>query len=236
MAYNQAYGAGQSAFYPSGITGWHLESATPTDNVANTNATHDSDGYYIPSSKKSTGKQRSITEVWRPDNDDSSLGKVKIGKIDDRTAVESAELACSGSDRPTLTIVGHVHLEQEVNAAKHQDGSYECEFVFPDGAYGAVDPFEGAAGGVEAYEITSSTERYSMNHQDEPGQTGKFLVGISRGVTRNAHFEATTANAAAIGDSGDTDWTITNVGKPRTNQGMAKCSADGVMYINESAG
>jgi len=236
-SYNQSYGAGDSVFFPGGISGWHLVRCTPTESLSNQNISRDHDGYYIDTSLKAGGKQASYVEEWECDGDNTTAPSVTIGKIDATTAVEYAELSCANNVRPRLTIAGHVHMQKETADAKHLDGSYECTFAFPSGAWGAVNPFPDsgtAMSTVNDYEITSSTQRFSMNHIDEPGRTGEFLVGASRGVIRTGHAELTTANTVTVGVAAN-GWIISSKSEPRTNEGVAKMTIDGTRYIDESA-
>lgn len=233
MAYNQAYGAGDSVFFPSGISGWHLKSKTPNKSTTIDNIVKDTEGHFIESSRHVGGKQSQYTEEWECDGDSTTAPSVTIGDISDTVCVESASLVCSNNDRPKLTLTGHVHEQLEDQAAKHIGDTYTCVFQFPTGAYGAVNPFpsEASVSGIENYEITSSTQTFSIQHTDEPGITGEFLVGVSRGVTVTAHLDATTANTVTLG-TGSAGWKVTSVSEPRSNEGVAKISVDGSKYVS----
>jgi hypothetical protein len=232
-SWKQYYGAKGSILASGGIDGWHLVSTSPTKSMANTSIQKNEDGDFITASKKSSGKRLTITETWKPDGDTSGAPTVTIGDINGTTAVESASLQCPGTDRPTLTITGHVHeTTQDDNAScKHIGDTIDYQFTMPDDAYGAADPFGGDVTGASAEEITSSTETATIGHVDEYGRTGEFLVGCSRGLTVTAHYDATTDNDCAVGDVKDKDWTITSSAKPTTNEGMVKLSVDGTKYI-----
>lgn len=231
MAYNQEYGAGTSVFFPGGISGWHMVSQTPNQSMTIDNISRGTTGNYLPASRHVGGQQSQYTEEWEPDGDSSTAPSVTIGDISDDTCVESASLTCSNNARPKLSLSGHVHEQNATSSAKHIGDMYECTFEFPSNAYGAVNPFPSAASvsGVENYEITSSTQTFTITHTDEPGSNGEFLVGVSRGVQIVCHFDATTANTVTIG-TGSSGWKITSISSPRTNESVAKISVDGSKY------
>ena len=235
MAINQAYGSGGGTLLTN-VSGWYLKNNTKTDNAGNTNIVRDEEGYYDPNSAKMTGARMDITEVWEAAGDSTSLpGNLKVGKVDADTNIDSISLNCTNSGRPTLTIVGHVHQAKASNAPGHLDGSYACSFQFPSGAYGAVNPFGSAVSDVDDAEVTSSTQTYAMNHQDENASNGELLAGISRGVTMTGHMECTTANNVTSGvKSGGL--IVNSSSKPLTNEGLQKLTVDGVKYINEKGG
>lgn len=232
MAYSQYYGAKGSVLASGGIAGWHLVSTSPTDTMANTSIQKTSEGHYIGDSKHTGGQRRTITETWKPDGNNSGAPTVVLGDVSDTVAVESASLACTGSDRPTLTLTGHIHETRENNACKHIGDTYSYTFEMPGAAYGVADPFDGDISGAEDYEMTGSTQTVSIDHVDEFGKTGEFLVGCSRGVRVTGHYDATTDNNASVGDVNGKDWTVTNVSKPTTNEGMVKLSVDAVRYVS----
>ncbi len=234
MAYAQHYGAKDSVLAPGGIAGWHLVSTSPTETMANQSIQKDADGHFIEDSLHSGGNRKNITETWKPDGDSAAAPTVTLGDVGNLVALESASLACTGSDRPTLTLTGHVHGSVEDNACKHIGDTKQHTFKMPSNAFGATDPFGGEiSGGAEAYEITSSTETAAIDHVDEYGRTGEFLVGCSRGLRVTAHYEATTDHDIAAGDDGD--WTITSVAKPTTNEGMVKLTVDGIKYVSTAS-
>jgi len=235
-SYNQSYGAGTSVFYPSGISGWHLKSQSPTKSMSIDNISRDDNGHYLTDSRHVGGKQSQYTEVWEPDGDNAGAPDIEIGDIDNTICVESASLRCT-QGRPELTITGHVHETKEDNAARHIGDTYECDFEFPSGAYGTVNPFPGAGiDSVNDYEITESTQTFSVNHIDEPGRSGEFLVGASRGVIRTGQMNLTTANTVALGVKSGTGWAITNTTSPATNEGVVKQTVTGTKYISTEGG
>lgn len=238
--YNQSYGAGTSVFFPEGIDGWHLKSQTPNESMSIDNITRDENGHYLTGSRHLGGNQAAYTEVWECDGDNSGAPEIEIGDIDDLICVESASLRCVNNDRPVLTITGHVHQKTETDSgnghgdAKHIGDTFECTFAFPTGAYGAVNPFDGAGiSTINDYEITESTQTFSINHSDEPGRTGEFLVGTSRGVVLTATMNLTTANTVTVGKASD-GWAVTSKSSPATNEGVVKQTVSGSKYIDTS--
>ena len=234
-SYNQSYGAGTSVFFPSGISGWHLVSQTPNESLTIDNTPKNADGDPITAdgSRHVGGKQKQHTEVWAPDGDSSTLSSLTIGDIDDDKAIVSASLQCTNNGRPTLTLTGHVHDTKETESAEHIGDTLVCSFAFPTNAYGAVNPFPGAGDNIAAindYEITSSTQTFAVNHIDEPGRTGEFLVGASRGATRTGQMSLTTANTVTLG-KGSGGWAITSKSQPTTNEGVVKLTVEGSMPI-----
>lgn len=233
MAIEQGYGAGEATLL-SNPGKWHLKSNTKTDNAGNENIVRDSDGYWDPDSIKTTGARVDITEVWEAAGDETQLpSDLSVGKVDDKTNIDSITLGTTSTGRPTLTVVGHVHGAKATGAPGHLDGSYKCHFEFPSGAYGAVNPFGSDVGDVDDMEVTSSTQTFSMNHQDEPGANGELLAGISRGVTMTGHMECTTANTVESGVK-DHGLIVRTSSKPLTNESLHKLTVDGTRYIDES--
>lgn len=233
--YNQAYGAGESVLCENGIQGWHLVSTNPVDSLANDHVNRDSDGHFLDGSRHVGGKRAQITEVWQPDGDSSTLTGFQIGDVDNLVCIESASLACVNNDRPRLTLTGHIHKQTESvtgGSAKHIGDKYTCTFVLPTNCYGAVNPFPNAGiSTVNDYEITSSTQTFTIAHVDEPGITGEFLVGVSRGVTRTGEMALTTANEVEIG-AGDNGWKIMSAARPTANEGVVKLTVNGTQYIS----
>ena len=232
MTQTYTYGAGTS---PLGLTiyGWHLKSVKETESYETVNVVKTTDGYYIPASLKAVGKVKRIVETWEVDGDSSTACAVTLGSSGDVSAVDSASLSTSGSGRPTLTVNGHTHLDVETGSV-HTAGSYEVEFAFPSGAYGAVNPFTGATiTGLTDIEIQSSTQTATMDHQDEPSSTGKFLCGVSRGVKIEASLNATTDATPAIGANGG--WTLRMKDGDKVNDQFRKLQITGEQYIDESA-
>lgn len=234
MAYSQYYGAKGSILAGNGIPGWHLVSTSPTETMANQSIQKNADGHFIEDSLHSGGNRKAITEVWKPDGDSATAPQVELGDVGNLVALESASLACTGSDRPTLTLTGHIHGTTEDSACKHIGDKVKHTFKMPASAYGAANPFGGdLTGGAEDYEITSSTETAAIDHVDEYGRTGEFLVGCSRGLRVTGHYEATTDRDLAAGDNGG--WTVTSVATPTTNEGMKKLTVDGVKYVSTAS-
>jgi len=232
MAYNQSYGAGSPVLLAS-LTGWHLASCTPNESMSIDTNVKDEDGDPITGSRHLGGERQDYTEVWEPDGDNSTLASLTIGDVDTNKAIVSASLDCVNNGRPKLTLTGHVHSTKEDNAANHIGDTYVCVFAFPTNAYGAVNPFPNAGSNISAvndYEITSSNQTFTFNHVDEPGRTGEFLVGISRGVTRTGRMQATTANTVTIGVASN-GWAMTSKSQPTSNESVVKLTVDGSLLI-----
>lgn len=234
-SWKQYYGAKGSILASGGIDGWHLVSTSPAGQMANSSIQKDKDGHFISASKHTGGARQTITETWKPDGNDATSLEVTLGDVANDVAVESASLACTGSDRPTLTLTGHIHLTSENNSCKHIGDTYKHTFHMPSAAYGVADPFNGAIPGAAEFEMTSSTQTATIDHVDEYGRSGEFLVGCSRGVRVTGHYEATTDNEATLGDVAQTAWTVTNVNAPTSNEGMKKLTVDAVKYVSTAS-
>lgn len=231
----QQYGAGNSILYPSGIAGWHLVSVNDTDSYENRHVVKKATGHYIVDSMRANGAKSTIQEVWEPDGDASGTVRITIGKTDTLVAVDNASLACDGSSRPRLTVNGHKHGDQ-YSDSEHQEGSYDIEFAMPQTMYGAVNPFSGATfSQLQGWEIQSSSQTASMNHQDETGIDGKFLVGKSVGVKLESSMQICTAATIAKAENNG-GWIIHSVAGAATQDGFRKYTVTGEMYIDESSG
>lgn len=229
MGYNQSYGAGTSVLLGS-LSGWHLKSQSPNESLSIDTISRDSDGHYLTDSRHVGGQQKQITEVWEPDGDNAGAPSVTIGD-DGAKCIESASLRCT-TTRPELTIVGHVHEQKADNAATHIGDSKSVTFEFPSQAYGTVNPFPGAGiSDISDYEITESTQTFAVNHIDEPGRDGEFLVGASRGIIRTGSMNVTTANTVDIG-AGNNGWKITTKNPTKTNDGVVKMTVTGTQYLS----
>lgn len=227
VVYNQSYGAGSPVLL-SGLTGWHVKSCTPNESMEIDTRVKNATGQPITGSRHLGGERTEYTEVWEPDGDTSTLSTLTIGDISPTKAIVSASLECTNAGRPTLTLIGHVHSSSEDAAAKHIGDTLSCTFQFPTSAFGAVNPFPAAAGvsGVLDYEVTRSVQTYSVDHTDEPGRTGEFLVGVSRGATLTVEMNATTANTVSLGVASG-DWAVTNKSTPTTNESVVKLTVTG---------
>ena len=229
------YGAGTSALFPSGITGWHLKTNTPSQGFDFVGVVKTALGYFIPDSMKARGKKTTVNETWEPDGDATDACVVRIGKTGALSAVDNAKLDTPNSGRPQLSASGHVHDEAEDASNAHLDGYYDVTFVFPTGAYGAVNPFTGATiTGLSDYEIQSASQTASMEHQDENGISGKFVVGASRGVKIEASLSAVSGATLALSEDNG-GWLMKTKSEPQTNEGLRKVTITGEMYIDESA-
>lgn len=227
------YGAASSVLVPGGIAGWHLVDNTPSQAFEKVDVSKKISGHYIPASLKGVGKKTTIAETWEPDGDESGAPSVTLGKRSGKTSLDSASLTCGSSARPRLALAGHRHDDGQV-ASDHEAGEYEVSFAFPEGAYGAVNPFVGATiSGLSDFQIQSSVQTASMDHLDEPDINGQFLVGISRGVKRTASLSATTDAVPSIGITGN--WLIRTRALPSGNSQFRKISMEGEMYVDETA-
>lgn len=226
------YGAASSVLVPGGIAGWHLVDNTPSQSFDKAGASKDIHGHYIPASLKAVGKKTTLSEIWEPDGDASVAPTLTLGRRSGKTSLDTATLTCSSSSRPRLALGGHRH-DDGVALADHEAGSAVVTFEFPEGAYGAVNPFGNVSlNGISDYQIQSSAQTASMDHLDEPDISGQFLVGISRGLKRTASLSATTDAEPSIGMTGG--WLIRMRSLPSNNSQFRKISMEGEMYVDES--
>ena len=226
------YGAASSVLVPGGIAGWHLVDNTPSQSFDKAEASKGILGHYIPASLKAVGKKTTLSETWEPDGDASGAPSVTLGKRSSKVATDSATLTCGSSSRPRLVLAGHRHDDGE-EGADHEAGEAVVTFEFPEGAYGAVNPFTGATiSGLSDFQIQSSVQAASMDHLDEPSINGQFLVGISRGLKRTASLSATTDAVPSIGLTDG--WLIRMRSLPSSNSQFRKISMEGEMYVDES--
>lgn len=226
------YGAGASVLGLT-ISGWHLKNVKVSESYEAMNIVKTGDGYYIPASLKPKGKIKRIVETWEPDGDEASAPTVVLGSAGTVKAVDSASMAYNNSGRPVLTINGHEHLDIEIGAV-HIAGTYSFTFAMPSGAYGSVNPFDGATiSGLTDYQIQTSTQSVSIDHQDEVSGTGSFLVGVCRGVKVEGMLNAVTDCAAAIGTNGA--WTLRSKEGDKVQDQIRKLQISGEKYVDESA-